>query len=197
MTQWGLDNLFNPGKRHMDDEKRRLQSTREEIGDNSGGRRIDLEGGRVSISVRRGVGTVVDDDVADLDDADVDRTDLDDTALDPALEAEEMPAVALANDEAEIVPALVDEPAPLDVAESADVAEPEPAAVLEPESDLPVVIEAEPAAEVVPEPVEVVAEPAPVVAVEPPAAEPRPAPPTAPAAKPRSAQSARAWARRG
>ncbi|MEP7020814.1 MAG: DUF6191 domain-containing protein [Pseudonocardiales bacterium] len=50
MTQWGLDTLFNPAKRHMDEEKRRLQSTREEIGDSSGGRRIDLESGKVTIS---------------------------------------------------------------------------------------------------------------------------------------------------
>src|ERR1700710_379550 len=49
MTQWGLDTLFNPAKRHMDEEKRRLQSTREEVGDNSGGRRIDLESGKVVI----------------------------------------------------------------------------------------------------------------------------------------------------
>ena len=49
MTQWGLDTLFNPAKRHMDEEKRRLQSTREEIGDSSGGKRIDLESGKVVI----------------------------------------------------------------------------------------------------------------------------------------------------
>ncbi|MGI8666104.1 MAG: DUF6191 domain-containing protein [Jatrophihabitans sp.] len=49
MTEWGIDTLFNPGKRHMDEEKRRLQSTREEIGDSSGGRRIDLESGVVRI----------------------------------------------------------------------------------------------------------------------------------------------------
>jgi hypothetical protein len=49
MTQWGLDALFNPAKRHMDEEKRRLQSTREEIGDSSGGKRIDLESGKVVI----------------------------------------------------------------------------------------------------------------------------------------------------
>jgi hypothetical protein len=49
MTQWGLDTLFNPAKRHMDEEKRRLQSTREQIGDNSGGKRIDLESGKVRI----------------------------------------------------------------------------------------------------------------------------------------------------
>ena len=50
MTGWGLDVLFNPSKRHMDEEKRRLQSTREEIGDSSGGRRIDLESGKVVIA---------------------------------------------------------------------------------------------------------------------------------------------------
>ena len=50
MTQWGLDTLFNPAKRHMDEEKQRLQSTREEVGDNSGGKRIDLESGKVVIS---------------------------------------------------------------------------------------------------------------------------------------------------
>jgi hypothetical protein len=50
MTQWGLDTIFNPAKRHMDEEKRRLQSTREEVGDNSGGKRIDLESGKVRIA---------------------------------------------------------------------------------------------------------------------------------------------------
>ncbi|HEX8079965.1 MAG TPA: DUF6191 domain-containing protein [Jatrophihabitans sp.] len=59
MTQWGIDTLFNPGKRHMDEEKRRLQSTREEIGDSSGGRRIDLESGTVTIP-RRGKGGPAD-----------------------------------------------------------------------------------------------------------------------------------------
>lgn len=49
MTEWGIDTLFNPGKRHMDEEKRRLQSTREEVGDSSGGRRIDLESGKMVI----------------------------------------------------------------------------------------------------------------------------------------------------
>lgn len=49
MTQWGLDTLFNPAKRHMDEEKRRLQSTRAEVGDSSGGKRIDLESGKVTI----------------------------------------------------------------------------------------------------------------------------------------------------
>jgi hypothetical protein len=50
MTQWGLDTIFNPAKRHMDEEKRRLQSTREEVGDNSGGKRINLESGKVRIA---------------------------------------------------------------------------------------------------------------------------------------------------
>ena len=49
MTQWGLDVLFNPAKRHMDEEKRRLQSTREEVGDASDGKRIDLVAGKVVI----------------------------------------------------------------------------------------------------------------------------------------------------
>jgi Family of unknown function (DUF6191) len=53
MTNWGLDTLFNPSKRHMDEEKRRLQSTREEVGDSSGGKRIDLESGKVTISRAR------------------------------------------------------------------------------------------------------------------------------------------------
>jgi hypothetical protein len=49
MTQWGLDTLFNPAKRHMDEEKQRLQATREDIGDASGGKRIDFESGKVVI----------------------------------------------------------------------------------------------------------------------------------------------------
>ena len=49
MTQWGLETLFNPAKRHMEEEKRRLESTREEIGDSSDGQRIDLESGKVTI----------------------------------------------------------------------------------------------------------------------------------------------------
>jgi hypothetical protein len=53
MTQWGIDALFNPGKRHMDEEKRRLQSTREEVGDSSGGKRIDLESGKVRLPGRK------------------------------------------------------------------------------------------------------------------------------------------------
>ena len=50
MTQWGIESLFNPGKRHMDEEKRRLQATREEVGDSSGGRRVDLDSGKVRIA---------------------------------------------------------------------------------------------------------------------------------------------------
>ena len=55
VTQWGLDTLFNPAKRHMDEEKRRLQSTREEIGDSSGGDRIDFDSGKVVIRRKRPV----------------------------------------------------------------------------------------------------------------------------------------------
>jgi Family of unknown function (DUF6191) len=66
MTQWGLDTLFNPAKRHMDEEKRRLQSTREQLGDSSGGKRIDLESGKVKISK----GTRAEDEDEENPDAD-------------------------------------------------------------------------------------------------------------------------------
>jgi hypothetical protein len=62
MTQWGIDTLFNPGKRHMDEEKRRLQSTREEIGDSSGGKRIDLEGGKVRLADKSATDQTAPDD---------------------------------------------------------------------------------------------------------------------------------------
>jgi len=74
MTQWGLDVLFNPAKRHMDEEKRRLQSTREEIGDSSGGKRIDLESGKVVIARSD------DEDEAATDDADGDNTGVSDAS---------------------------------------------------------------------------------------------------------------------
>ncbi|HEV7205963.1 MAG TPA: DUF6191 domain-containing protein [Jatrophihabitans sp.] len=74
MTQWGLDTLFNPAKRHMDEEKRRLQSTREEVGDNSGGKRIDFESGKVSI--KRAAGE--DADEATTDEATSDEATSDD-----------------------------------------------------------------------------------------------------------------------
>jgi hypothetical protein len=61
MTQWGLDTLFNPAKRHMDEEKRRLQSTREQLGDSSGGKRIDLESGKVTIKRDEAAGEDADD----------------------------------------------------------------------------------------------------------------------------------------
>ena len=66
MTQWGLDVLFNPAKRHMDEEKQRLQSTREEVGDASKGNRIDLASGKVTI--RRKAADA--DDAEDAEDAD-------------------------------------------------------------------------------------------------------------------------------
>jgi hypothetical protein len=53
MTEWGIDTLFNPGKRHLDEEKRRLQSTREEVGDSSGGKRVDLDSGKIVISTKQ------------------------------------------------------------------------------------------------------------------------------------------------
>jgi hypothetical protein len=71
MTQWGLDALFNPGKKHMDEEKRRLQATRAEVGDSSGGKRIDLESGKVTIR-RKSDGASAADDDADDDDAGAD-----------------------------------------------------------------------------------------------------------------------------
>jgi hypothetical protein len=68
MTQWGLDVLFNPAKRHMDEEKRRLQSTREEVGDASDGKRIDLVAGKVVIRRK----------AADAEDADAEAPAADD-----------------------------------------------------------------------------------------------------------------------
>jgi hypothetical protein len=72
MTQWGLDSLFNPAKRHMDEEKRRLQSTREEIGDSSGGNRIDFESGKVTIrmsSKPKAETDEADDELAEVSDS--------------------------------------------------------------------------------------------------------------------------------
>ncbi len=70
MTGWGIDVLFNPSKRHMDDEKQRLQTTREEAGDSSGGRRIDLESGKVTIRRRDdGSATVATDENVENDQA--------------------------------------------------------------------------------------------------------------------------------
>jgi hypothetical protein len=82
MTEWGIDTLFNPGKRHMDEEKRRLQSTREEVGDSSGGRRIDLESGTVKIA-RRGTPTA-DPEANDPQANDIEPTDTEPTDTDPA-----------------------------------------------------------------------------------------------------------------
>jgi hypothetical protein len=81
MTQWGLDSLFNPAKRHMDEEKQRLQSTREQIGDSSGGKRIDLESGKVTIS--RGP--------AKDDGSEADETEGDDGATEAAAETVDDP----------------------------------------------------------------------------------------------------------
>jgi hypothetical protein len=64
VTQWGIDTLFNPAKRHMDEEKRRLQSTRQQIGDSSGGKRIDLESGKVTIQRAEGADEIAEDEDA-------------------------------------------------------------------------------------------------------------------------------------
>lgn len=94
MTQWGLDTLFNPAKRHMDEEKRRLQSTREQIGDSSGGKRIDLESGKVTIRRPDSADEPTDSaDVADVADS-ADSADGDDEAATSA-DGPERPAGAM------------------------------------------------------------------------------------------------------
>jgi hypothetical protein len=70
MTQWGLDTLFNPAKRHMDEEKRRLQTTREQLGDSSGGKRIDLESGKVTIRKKPKPGEIEAEDTDQTDQTD-------------------------------------------------------------------------------------------------------------------------------
>jgi len=78
MTQWGIGSLFNPGQRHAEEEKLRLQSTRDEVGDSSGGQRIDLDLGKVVI--RKKPASTVEEDQSD---AASDATDeLDDPASD-------------------------------------------------------------------------------------------------------------------
>src|ERR1700761_2771449 len=90
MTQWGLDVLFNPAKRHMDEEKQRLQSTREEVGDASKGNRIDLSTGKDVIRRKTTDATdATEDDTAAAD------PDADGPAADVAAEAaDETPAEA-------------------------------------------------------------------------------------------------------
>jgi len=86
MTQWGLDSLFNPAKRHMDEEKRRLQSTREEVGDSSGGKRIDLTSGKVVIERTE----YADNEDTDTEDADTEdaNTESDEPEGEPKTAAE-------------------------------------------------------------------------------------------------------------
>jgi len=95
MTQWGLDALFNPGKKHMDEEKRRLQATRAEVGDSSGGKRIDLESGKVTIRRKTDGASGTDDDADADDDVSADDADADDAASaeaeDAAVDAAEEP----------------------------------------------------------------------------------------------------------
>ncbi|HEX8303258.1 MAG TPA: DUF6191 domain-containing protein [Jatrophihabitans sp.] len=101
MTEWGIDTLFNPGKRHMDEEKRRLQSTREEIGDSSGGRRIDLESGTVTISRGPKNAPADSEDAADAAESAEDETAEDESAeaVDAAESAEAVDAAESAEDE--------------------------------------------------------------------------------------------------
>ncbi|OON79746.1 DUF6191 domain-containing protein [Streptomyces tsukubensis] len=47
-----IDALFAPGRKHSEDEKRRLEMTREQAGDNDPGRGpIDLSSGKVVVRV--------------------------------------------------------------------------------------------------------------------------------------------------
>ena len=100
MTQWGIDALFNPGKRHMDEEKRRLQSTRQEIGDSSGGKRIDLKSGKVTLKGKPKHDQAETEDSEALDGTDAADADLveEDDAAEPEAEAE---ALAVAGGDAE------------------------------------------------------------------------------------------------
>jgi len=97
-TFGGLDTLFNPAKRHLDEEKLRLQSTREEVGDASGGKRIDLDSGRVKITrsaravAAEDADALAGDDPADDPDAAVVATTDGHVRMDAA--ADDDPAVA-------------------------------------------------------------------------------------------------------
>jgi hypothetical protein len=84
MTEWGIDTLFNPGKRHMDEEKRRLQSTREEIGDSSGGKRIDLESGVVRIARKNSETDEPETDELETSDLKTDEPETDEPEADTA-----------------------------------------------------------------------------------------------------------------
>ncbi|GGP83881.1 hypothetical protein GCM10010215_06840 [Streptomyces virginiae] len=45
-----IEELFNPGRKHTNDEKKRLELSRTDVGDNDPGRGpIDLDSGRVLI----------------------------------------------------------------------------------------------------------------------------------------------------
>jgi hypothetical protein len=99
MTQWGLDTLFNPAKRHMDEEKQRLQSTREEVGDASKGNRIDLSTGKVVIR-RKATDDAADDATTEADEAEADEAEAPEaqvTEADEEAPAETTEAVAEAD----------------------------------------------------------------------------------------------------
>ncbi|MFF9977045.1 DUF6191 domain-containing protein [Streptomyces erythrochromogenes] len=47
-----IEELFNPGRKHTNDEKKRLELSRTDVGDNDPGRGpIDLDSGKVLIRV--------------------------------------------------------------------------------------------------------------------------------------------------
>src|SRR3954463_12564530 len=89
MTQWGLDTLFNPAKRHMDEEKRRLQATRQQVGDTSGGKRIDFESGKVRIKPggKHDSSDDATDDPADAEASDATVEAAEDLAVDATVDA--------------------------------------------------------------------------------------------------------------
>lgn len=109
MTQWGIDALFNPGKRHMDEEKRRLQATRQEIGDSSGGKRIDLSSGKVTLKGRPKPNATDADDTADAEDTQ-DAEDAEDA--EDAQDAEDAEDIQDANELEEAAPQLDISPVP-------------------------------------------------------------------------------------
>jgi hypothetical protein len=116
MTEWGIDTLFNPGKRHLDEEKRRLQSTREEVGDSSGGRRVDLDSGKVVISRKK--------PAASADESPADEANRDEANVDEASPDEASPDEASADEASD----ATEQNRPSELSESADGVESDPAA---------------------------------------------------------------------
>lgn len=67
---FGIEELFNPGTRHREEEKARLQAHREEVGDASGGRKVDFTTGKVTIRVDPEESADDSDDAAEQPDPD-------------------------------------------------------------------------------------------------------------------------------